>query len=52
MKDNGYEYDTNSNTGKLHFTEDDRIILSSGESRERYPSFTMINILFKKHKNI
>jgi len=48
MKDNGYEYDTNSNMGKLHFTEDDRIILSSGEARERYPSFTMINILFKK----
>ena len=48
MKDNGYEYDTNSNMGKLHFTEDDRIILSSGEARERYPSFTMINMLFKK----
>ena len=48
MKDNGYEYDTNSNISKLHFTEDDRIILSSGEARERYPSFTMINMLFKK----
>jgi hypothetical protein len=48
MKDNGYEYDTNSNMGKLHFTEDGRIILSSGEARERYTSFTMIKILFKK----
>jgi len=48
MKDNGYKYDTHSNFGKLHFTEDGRIILSSGEARERYPSFTMINILFKK----
>jgi|LakMenEpi03Aug12_release.lakeMendotaPanAssembly.Ray.scaffolds.fasta_scaffold366638_2 hypothetical protein len=48
MKYNGYKYDTNSNMGKLYFTEDDRIILSSGEARERYPSFTMINILFKK----
>lgn len=48
MKDNGYGYDTHSNNGRLHFTEDGRIILSSGEARERYPSFTMINILFKK----
>lgn len=48
MKDNGYKYDTHSNFGKLHFTEDGRIILSSGEAREKYPSFTMINILFKK----
>ena len=49
MKDNGYKYDTHSNFGKLHFTEDGRIIISSGEARERYPSFTMINILFKKN---
>jgi hypothetical protein len=48
MKDNGYRYDTHSNFGKLHFTEDNRIIISSGETRERYPSFTIINILFKK----
>jgi hypothetical protein len=48
MKDNGYGYDSHSNFGKLHFTEDGRIIISSGEARERYPSFTMINILFKK----
>ena len=48
MKDNGYKYDTHSNFGKLHFTEDGRIIISSGEARERYPSFTIINILFKK----
>ena len=49
MKDNGYGYDTHSNFARLYFTEDDgRIILSSGEARERYPSFTMINILFKK----
>ena len=48
MEDNGYKYDTHSNYGRLHFTEDGRIILSSGEAREIYPSFTMINILFKK----
>ena len=48
MKDNGYIETTHSNFGKLHFTEDGRIILSSGEVRERYPSFTQINILFKK----
>ena len=48
MKDNGYKYDTHSNYGRLHFTEDGRIIISSGEAREIYPSFTMINILFKK----
>lgn len=48
MKDNGYEYDTHSNFGRLYFVEDGRIILSSGEVRERYPSFTMIKILFKK----
>jgi len=55
MKDNGYGYDTHSNNGRLHLTEDGRIILSSiyslgssGEAREKYPSFTMINILFKK----
>ena len=48
MKDNGYKYDTHSNYGRLYFTEDGRVILSSGEARENYPSFTMINILFKK----
>ena len=48
MEDNGYIETTHSNFGKLHFTEDGRIILSSGEVRERYPSFTQINILFKK----
>ena len=49
MKDNGYnKYDTHSNFGRLNFTDDNRIILTSGEARERYPSFTMINILFKK----
>jgi hypothetical protein len=48
MKDNGYVYDLNSNMGRLYFVEDGRIILSSGEARERYPSFTMIKILFKK----
>jgi hypothetical protein len=48
MKDNGYVYDSNSNMGRLYFVEDGRIILSSGEARERYPSFTMIKILFKK----
>lgn len=48
MKDNGYKYETHSNYGRLHFVEDGRIIISGGEARERYPSFTMINILFKK----
>jgi hypothetical protein len=48
MKDNGYVYDSNSNMGRLYFVEDGRIILSSGEAREGYPSFTMIKILFKK----
>ena len=48
MEDNGYKYDTHSNYGKLYFVEDGRIIISGGEARERYPSFTMINILFKK----
>jgi hypothetical protein len=48
MKDNGYKYDTHSNFGRLYFVEDGRIIISGGEARERYPSFTMINILFKK----
>jgi hypothetical protein len=48
MKDNGYVYDSHSNFGRLYFVEDGRIILSSGEARERYPSFTMIKILFKK----
>ena len=49
MKDNGYKYDTHSNYGRLHFSEDGgRIILSSGEARPNYPRFTMINILFKK----
>ncbi len=48
MKDNGYVYDSHSNMGRLYFVEDGRIILSSGEARERYPSFTMIKILFKK----
>lgn len=47
MKDNGYVYDTHSNYGRLYFTEDNRIIISSGEARERYPSFTIINFLFK-----
>ena len=48
MKDNGYVYDSHSNFGRLYFVEDGRIILSSGEAREGYPSFTMIKILFKK----
>lgn len=48
MKDNGYGYDSHSNFGRLHFTEDGRVIISSGEAREKYPTFTMINILFKK----
>ena len=48
MKDNGYVYDSSSNMGRLYFIEDGRIILSSGEAREGYPSFTMIKILFKK----
>jgi hypothetical protein len=48
MKDNGYEYDTHSNYGRLYLTNDDRIILSSGEVRENRPPFTMINITFKK----
>jgi hypothetical protein len=48
MKDNGYEYDTHSNFGKLYFVEDGRIIISGGEARPNYPRFTMINILFKK----
>ena len=48
MKDNGYGYDTHSNFGRLHFVEDGRIIISGGAAREGYPSFTMINILFKK----
>jgi hypothetical protein len=48
MKDNGYKYYTHSNYGRLYFTEDGRVILSSGEAREKYPTFTMINILFKK----
>ena len=47
MKGNGYVYDTHSNYGRLYFTEDNRIIISGGEARERYPSFTMIDILFK-----
>lgn len=48
MKDKGYKYDTHSNYGRLYFTEDDRVILSSGEAREKYPSFTMIKISFTK----
>jgi hypothetical protein len=48
MEDNGYKYDTHSNYGRLYFIEDGRIIISSGEARERYPRFTMINITFKK----
>jgi hypothetical protein len=49
MKENGYEFDSHSNFGRLHLVEDGRIILTSGEARERYPSFTMINITFKKN---
>lgn len=48
MEENGYHFDTHSNNGKLYFVTDGRIILSSGEARPNYPSFTMINILFKK----
>jgi hypothetical protein len=48
MKENGYEYDSHSNFGRLHLVEDGRVIISSGEAREKYPSFTMINITFKK----
>jgi hypothetical protein len=48
MKDNGYQFETHSNMGSLHFTDDGRVIISSGEARANYPSFTMINILFKK----
>lgn len=47
MKENGYEFETNSNMGRLNFVTD-RIIISIGEVRSNYPSFTMINILFKK----
>lgn len=38
-----------SSKGKLYFVTDGTIIISGGEARERYPSFTMINILFKKN---
>jgi len=48
MEENGFNFDTHSNYGRLYFVTDGRIILSSGEARERYPSFKMINILFKK----
>jgi len=48
MEDNGYKYDTHSNYGRLYFVEDGRIIISSGEARERYPRFTGMNITFKK----
>lgn len=48
MEENGYTFDTHSNYGRLHFVTDGRIIISSGEAREKYPSFTMINILFIK----
>jgi len=48
MKENGYKFESHSNFGRLHLVEDGRIILTSGEARERYPSFTMINITFKK----
>lgn len=48
MEENGYEFETHSNYGRLHFVTDGRIIISSGEARPNYPSFTMINILFKK----
>lgn len=47
MKENGYKFESHSNFGKLHLVEDGRIILTSGEAREKYPSFTMINITFK-----
>lgn len=48
MEEKGYHFDINSNHGRLYFVTDGRIILSSGEVRENYPSFTMVNILFKK----
>jgi hypothetical protein len=48
MKDNGYEFHSHSNFGRLNLTEDGRIILTSGEARENRPPFTMINITFKK----
>jgi len=49
MKDSGYEIsNSNSNRGSLHFTKDDRIIITGGEARQNYPSFTMISILFSK----
>jgi hypothetical protein len=48
MKDNGYEFTTHSNFGRLHFIDDGRVIISSGEARPNYPTFTMIDILFKK----
>lgn len=48
MKDNGYKYDTHSNYGRLYFSESGRVIISSGEVREKYPSFTRIKILFYK----
>jgi hypothetical protein len=48
MKENGYKFESHSNFGRLHLVEDGRIILTSGEARERYPLFTMINITFKK----
>lgn len=48
MEENGYHFDIHSNNGKLYFVTDGRIILSSSEARPNYPSFTMINILFKK----
>jgi hypothetical protein len=49
MTDNDYEFETShSNYGRLYFTNDDRIIISSGEARPNYPPFTMINILFEK----
>ena len=50
MKDNGYVYDSHSNFGRLYFVEDGRIILSSGEAREGYPSFTMIKIRIIRFK--
>ena len=48
MKENGYKLHSHSNYGRLHFNEDGRIILTSGEARENRPPFTMINITFKK----
>ncbi len=47
MKDDGYEFETHSNFGRLYLT-DDIVIISSGRARPNYPSFTLINILFKK----